>query len=137
MLAARHHCRTAAAAADSHPTFTLTHHVHARSAASQETIDISDQGKSLEQLKLEEEHPWIKNVPEHHKALAANDPSGKNSKDPMERLLEYERLGGKVWRPVIPPEAPPGWGLGNGEKWLKENAWGEDRKKEEEVSGEA
>ena len=98
-------------------------------------VDVSDQGKSAEQLKLEEEHPWIKNVPEHHKALAAHDPSGKNSKDPMERLLEYERLGGKVWRPVIPPEAPPGWGMGNGEKWLKENAWGDE--KTEEVKAEA
>ena len=57
--------------------------------------------------------------------LAAYDPSREVQLTPDERLAEYERLGGKVWRPTIPKEAPPGWGQGyaNGQKWLDENKW--------------
>ena len=57
--------------------------------------------------------------------LAAYDPKREVQLTPEERLNEYERLGGKVWRPTIPPEAPPGWGRGyaNGQKWLDENKW--------------
>lgn len=41
----------------------------------------------------------------------------------LEEMCESIGKDMKYFTWTIPPEAPEGWGLGNGEQWLKDHPW--------------